>query len=201
VKEKGNRYSVSGNRLIVLDDQPTGFLFNAFCVSDDKVVSLEVKEAGKNFSFALSFNDGLVLNGKGTVGADGSVSGSYTSVGPCLGDGTFTAGKTGPLLDGTYTGNVTDFSSPGKSDTVTISLHEAADGSLTVTGTSQLIGSFVMNGFVLGNLFFMEGTLNGPDIIPVYGHYFPATDTSPARIALCGPDGNEEGFIGNLFLE
>ena len=200
-KEKGNRYTASGNRLIVLGDSPFGTLFNAFCLINEKVVSLEVKEAGKNFSFALSFNDGLVLNGKGTVGADGSVSGSYTSVGPCQGDGTFTAGKTGPPLAGTYTGNVTDFSSPGKGDTITISLHEAADGSLTVNGTSQLVGPFVMNGFVAGNLLFMEGTLNGSDIIPVYGIYHPATDTSPAGIGLVGPDGNEEGFIGNLYLE
>jgi hypothetical protein len=149
--------------------------------------------------------------GKGTVGADGSASGSYTSVGgPCQGgDGTsnvvvtetFTAGKTGPPLAGTYTGNVTDFLLPGKSDAITISLHEAADGSLTVTGTSQLVGPFVMNGFVAGNLFFMEGTLNGSDIIPVYGIYFPATDTFPARIGLVGPDGGPEGGIGLLSLE
>jgi hypothetical protein len=66
LKEKGNRYTASGNRLIVLDSQPTGFLFNSVCAitRDEKVVSLEVKEAGKNFSFALSFNDGTVVNGQ-----------------------------------------------------------------------------------------------------------------------------------------
>ena len=197
VKENGNRYTASGNRLILIDSQAGATLFNAFCISTVKVVSLEVKEAGKNFSFALSLSNGMVVNGKGTVGADGSVSGSWT--GPCdAGDRTFTGGKTGPPLAGTYAGNVSDLFS-AHVDAVTISLLEAADGSLTVNGTSQFVGPFVMTGFVAGNLLFMEETSRF-GYVPVYGIYYPAGDTSPAAIALNGPNG-VEGFIGFVYLE
>lgn len=194
-KENGNRSAASGNNLVVLYETPTKPMFDAYCRENNKVVSVEVRETGKKFSFALSTEDGTMVNGTGSVAADGTIAGSYAVVGTCQDVGTFTAGRVGPLA-GTYAGEVSNFSSP-ENDTITITLQEAADSSLMVTGTSQLIGPFTMTGFVAGNLFFMEGTLNGADI-PVYGIYSPGSATSPAWIALSGPDGGPEDFIGNL---
>ena len=103
VAGKGNRATASGNQLVVLNDTPTGILINSFCAGNN-VVGLVIKEEGRAFAFALSSNDGTVLNGKGKVGADGSVSGSYTTLGECHDAGTFTAGRVGLPLAGTYTG-------------------------------------------------------------------------------------------------
>jgi hypothetical protein len=122
---------------------------------------------------------GIVFTGTGTLGSDGSISGSYAGgSNGCLDSGTFVAKQTKPL-SGTFANNLNGDPS------ILISLNEGAATpptvpSLTATGSDSTNGSFTLTGSAVGNAGVVSGTVSGQSVT-YYGLLVPHADFGSSK--------------------
>jgi hypothetical protein len=143
------------------DWSQTAVWVGGICNGDPGNSSMTGTVEGNAVTFAVAEN-GLAFSGTGTVNADGTLTGSYTTTGPCSDPGgTFTAHKTNPLngaLSDSVFGETFTFTSyhQGPVDSTGVP-------SLAFVGNNNVDGSFNFSGLAVGNLGIVDGQFIGHD--------------------------------------
>ncbi len=186
--------ATGADQIALIGQHPTGgFYVGGLCpgaTADD--LSATLSPTG---TLSLTLTEGAAVYVlTGTVNTSGtSMSGTYAfSSGSCPDSGTFT-GTPVPALAGTYAGTV---SFNGNQDNATATLTEGVPSSfdvdLTLTGADSATAT--LTGFVVGNLFSVQGTLGGQDV-SYYGYY--AFNEKAVYLV----DATSGASIGTLFVQ
>jgi hypothetical protein len=191
----GTITATGADQLVLIEQHPAGgFFFGGLCpgptaedisgtLSSFNALSLTLTEGASTYLLAGTVN----TNGK-------SMSGTYTfSTGSCPDSGTFTGVQVAALA-GTYAGNVV--LGNGNSDHANAVLTEGVPSSFTVdlTLTGDDNTTVTLNGLVVGNVFSVQGTLDG-DAVKYYGYY------SFSEKAVYLLDASNDAVLGTLFAQ
>jgi hypothetical protein len=187
--------ATGADQIILVGQHPTGGLFfGGLCpgpTSDDITGTLS-----STGTLSLTLTEGAsIYTLTGTANSDGkSMTGTYAfSSGSCPDSGTFTGSQVA-VLAGTYEGtlNLTN----GHQDIATATLTEGVPSSftvdLTLTGADNT--TVTLTGFVVGDVFSVQGTLDG-DPVSYYGYY---AFTQKAIYLVDAPSGT---LLGTLFVQ
>jgi hypothetical protein len=183
------------DQLVLIGQHPSGgFYFGGLCPGAT-VEDISGTLSTSNSLLLTLTEGGAVYTLTGTANNSGqSMLGTYAfTSGSCRDSGTF-SGVQVPALAGTYGGvlNLTN----GNSDNATATLTEGDPSSFTVnlilTGDDNT--TITLTGFVVGNLFSVQGTLNG-QAVSYYGYY------SVIQKAVYMLDATTDAQIGTLFAQ
>jgi len=182
------------DQIVLIGQHPAGgFYFGGLCpgaTADDLSGTLSTLN-----SLSLTLTEGAsVYTLTGMVNTSGkSMSGTYAfSSGSCPDSGTFTGVQVSALA-GTYTGTL-NFN--GNHDVAAATLTEGVPSSfdveLSLTGADNTTAT--LTGFVVGNVFSVQGTLDG-QAVSYYGYY----DFSEKDVYMV--DATSDTPIGTLFAQ
>ncbi|MGA9039771.1 MAG: hypothetical protein WB421_04490 [Terriglobales bacterium] len=191
----GTITATGADQLVLIGQHPAGGLFfGGLCpgaTTENLTGTLSTYD-----DLSLTLTEGAAIYTlAGTVNTSGkSMTGTYTfSSGSCPDSGTF-AGIQVSALAGTYTGTL-NFTN-GNQDSATAILTEGVPSSftvaLTLTGADNT--TVTLTGFVVGNVFSVQGTLDG-QAVSYYGYY----DFSEKDLYMV--DATSDTPIGTLFAQ
>jgi hypothetical protein len=187
--------ATGANQLVLVGHHPSGGLFFGGLCPGATAENLTGTLSTTN-TLALTLTEGAAIYTlAGTANKDGkSMSGTYAfSSGSCPDTGTFTGVQVANLA-GIYTGTL-NFTN-GHEDIASAVLTEGVPSSFTVdlTLTGADNAAVTLTGFVVGNVFSVQGTLDG-DPVSYYGYY---AFTQKAIYLVDAPSGT---VIGTLFVQ
>jgi hypothetical protein len=187
--------ATGANQLVLIGHHPSGGLFFGGLCPGATAENLTGTLSTTN-ALALTLTEGgAIYTLTGTANSDGkSMSGTYAfSSGSCADTGTFTGVQVAALA-GTYTGTL-NFTN-GHEDIASAVLTEGVPSSFTVdlTLTGADNSTVTLTGFVVGNVFSVQGTLDG-DPVSFYGYY------AFAQKAIYLVDAPSGTLIGTLFVQ
>jgi hypothetical protein len=187
--------ATGADQLVLIGHHPSGgLLFGGLCpgaTTENFTGTLSTANA-----LALTLTEGAaVYTFAGTANSDGkAMTGTYAfSSGGCPDSGTFTGVQVAALA-GTYAGTL-NFPN-GHQDIATATLTEGVPTSftvdLTLTGADNT--TVTLTGFVVGNVFSVQGTLDGA-AVSYYGYY------AFSQKAIYMVDASSGALIGTLFVQ
>jgi hypothetical protein len=156
--------SASSQQLFMLAQYPTELLLGPACIVENpgqpgngyEIGSIVGTVSDSNFDFFVL--QAVTIDGgqesfpvTATINSDGTLTGTYTGDNPCPFDGAGTfSGTPAAQFSGTYTGTIL-VSATNSIETLSLTLKENSDSTLTVTGTDNGV-AFTSTGYVIGTL-------------------------------------------------
>jgi hypothetical protein len=167
----GTLSASGGNQIVLIGVHPAGGLYfggNCLPVGTDSFTG--TVEIGNTITITLTEN-ATVYALTGTVtGTGNTMTGTYTfTSGTCNDSGTFVGQQVGQI-EGTYAGTLDLANASDSASAVMAEVPGGFTETLTLTGVDNETDS--LTGFVVGNLFSVQGTVEGQSVT-YYGYHNP----------------------------